>query len=69
MQRLVLGDVIRRARELEVAYNPNDCMEVRWGAPYGSPEMRTCQRRAPAAQRALMDEYRTWFATRQRPIY
>jgi hypothetical protein len=69
MQRLVLGDVITRARELEMSYNPNDCMEVRWGAPYGSDEMRSCQRRAPASQRAMMDEYREWFATRQRPIF
>jgi hypothetical protein len=52
-----------------MAYNPNDCMELRWGASPGSPEYRACNRRAPASQRALMDEYREWFSSRRRPIY
>jgi cell wall-associated NlpC family hydrolase len=68
-QQLVLGDVITRAREIEMAYNPNDCMEVRWGAPQDSEEMRACRRHAPAPQRAMMLEYREWFASRRRPIY
>jgi hypothetical protein len=25
--------VIDRAVDLEMAYNPNDCVELRWGAP------------------------------------
>jgi hypothetical protein len=31
-----------------MAYNPNDCPEVRWGASEGSPEMRDVQ--APRAR-------------------
>jgi hypothetical protein len=30
---LTLRDVIDRAADLEMAYNPNDCVELRWGAP------------------------------------
>jgi hypothetical protein len=66
-QRLSLADVITRARELEIAYNPNDCVELRWGAPQGSAELATCQRRAPEEQRAKMASYRGWFSTRERP--
>lgn len=66
-QRLTLADIVARAAALEVAYNPNDCVELRWGAPEGSPEMTTCRRRAPADQRAKMERYRAWFRDRQRP--
>lgn len=66
-QRLSLLDVLKRAPGFEVAYNPNDCVEVRWGAPEGSAEMSTCRRRAPDEQRAKLASYRGWFSTRQRP--
>jgi hypothetical protein len=66
-QRLSLLDVLNRAPAFELAYNPNDCVEVRWAAPEGSPEMSTCQRRAPDEQRAKLASYRGWFSTRQRP--
>lgn len=66
-QTLSLLDVLNRAPAFEVAYNPNDCVESRWGAPPGSPEMSTCRRRAPDEQRAKMASYRGWFSTRQRP--
>jgi hypothetical protein len=66
-QRLTLKDVVERARGLEVAYNPNDCSEIRWAAPPGSSERETCQRHAPPEQRARMDSYRAWFSTRNRP--
>lgn len=66
-QRLTLGDVVTRAPALEMAYNPNDCVEVRWGAVDGTPEMATCRRRAPDEQRARMAKYRGWFSTRTRP--
>src|SRR5262249_26453348 len=36
---------------LGVAYNPNDCVELRWGALAKSDEASTCKRYAPAAQR------------------
>jgi hypothetical protein len=65
--RLTVADVVARAKELELAYNPNDCAEVRWGAPEGSEERATCKRRAPVSQRAQMEKYRSWFASRTRP--
>lgn len=65
--RLTLADVVARARAFEVAYNPNDCAEHRWGAPEGSAELATCGRRAPKAQSARMETYRAWFSTRTRP--
>jgi hypothetical protein len=64
---LSLADVLARAGDLEMAYNPNDCAEVRWGAPAGSDEIKTCKRRAPADQRARMRSYRAWFHERRRP--
>ncbi len=67
-QRLTLAELVSRAERLEVAYNPNDCIEIRWGAPEGSDELTSCRRRAPAAQRARMARYRAWFRTRERPV-
>ncbi|TMB05303.1 MAG: hypothetical protein E6J70_02460 [Deltaproteobacteria bacterium] len=64
---LTLADILARTEALEVAYNPNDCIEVRWGAPPGSAEGATCRRRAPREQAALMEEYRDWFHERRRP--
>jgi hypothetical protein len=64
---LALKDVIERAADLEMAYNVNDCVELRWGAPDRSDEASTCKRRAPQAQRAKMTEYRAWFNERRRP--
>ncbi|MDH5670752.1 MAG: C40 family peptidase [Myxococcales bacterium] len=66
-QRLTLAEVVERAPALELAYNPNDCIERRWGAPEGSPEAAGCVRSAPAEQRARMVRYRTWFHERRRP--
>ncbi|MGF1469347.1 MAG: NlpC/P60 family protein [Sandaracinaceae bacterium] len=68
-QSLTLADLVARADALEVAYNPNDCIEIRWGAPEGGPERASCRRRAPPEQRAKMAEYREWFRTRRRPVY
>jgi hypothetical protein len=65
---LTLKDVLDRIVKLEMAYNINDCVEHRWGAPEGSEEAATCKRRAPAAQRKKMaSEYRAWFQERRRP--
>lgn len=64
---LSLAELLARASALEVAYNPNDCPEVRWGAPEGSEERTTCTRRAPADQQKKMEAYRGWFRARQRP--
>jgi len=64
---LSLKDVIDREATLEMAYNPNDCVELRWAAPEESAEASTCKRHAPAAQRAKMTEYRIWFRERHWP--
>jgi cell wall-associated NlpC family hydrolase len=67
LRTLTLAQIVERALQFEIAYNPNDCPEVRWGAPDGSDDAAACQFRAPAAQRQRMTEYRSWFALRQRP--
>ena len=66
---LSLKDVIDRAASLEMAYNPNDCVELRWGAPPNSEEASTCNRYAPAAQREKMIMYRTRFQERHWPTH
>jgi hypothetical protein len=66
---LSLKDVIDRMPDLEMAYNPNDCVELRWGARPGSEEAATCRQHAPAAQRAKMTKYRIWFQQRQWPAH
>ena len=64
---LTMADLLARATALEVAYNPNDCVEVRWGAPEGSEERGSCQRRAPEDQQKKVEAYRVWCRTRTRP--
>ncbi len=64
---LALKDVLDRASDLEMAYNLNDCVELRWGAPERSEEAATCKRHAAHAQRAKMAGYRAWFHERRRP--
>ena len=64
---LSLKDVNDRAGDLEMAYNVNDCVELRWGAKDGSQEAATCKRHAPQGQRAKMSDYRAWFHERRRP--
>lgn len=66
-QALTLAEVVERAPQLEMAYNPNDCVELRWGADPKSPEASTCRAHAPAEQRARMAQYRAWFKERRRP--
>ena len=66
---LSLKDVVDRAADFEMAYNPNDCVELRWGASENSEEASTCKRHAPQAQRAKMSEYRTWFHERHWPTH
>ena len=67
---LSLKDVLDRAADFEMAYNPNDCVELRWGAPDNSEEASTCKRHAPQAQRAKMSsDYRIWFRERHWPTH
>jgi hypothetical protein len=67
-QVLSMADVIDRLEALEMGYNPNDGIEIRWGAPEGSAELAACGRRAPEDQRAKMRRYRRWFRDRAIPI-
>jgi hypothetical protein len=64
---LALKDAVERAGDLEMAYNPNDCVELRWGAPENSQEASTCKHHAPSVQRAKMTTYRSWFRERHWP--
>jgi hypothetical protein len=64
---LSLKEVVDRAVDYEMAYNPNDCVELRWGASEKSEEAATCKRHAPQAQRAKMADYRAWFRERRWP--
>ncbi len=65
LHTLRLSDLVERAPAFELAYNPNDCAEVRWGA--APAEMSTCKRRAPRSQLRKMEAYRVWFRERRRP--
>lgn len=65
--RLSLAEIYRRRPALEIAYNPNDCVERRWGAAPDTPEFSPCRRRAPAEQRKRMEKYRPWFHEKRRP--
>jgi hypothetical protein len=65
--KLTLEELVGRRRDLEMAYNPNDCVELRWAAQQASDERKTCARTAPDIQRQRMAEYRPWFAERRRP--
>jgi hypothetical protein len=64
---LALKDVAARGAALEMAYNVNDCAELRWGAADGSEEAQPCRRRASSEQRRRMENYRVWFHERRRP--
>ncbi len=64
---LSLQDVVARQGALEMAYNLNDCVELRWGAAEKSDEASTCKRHASSAQHSRMSEYRAWFHERRRP--
>ena len=65
---LSVADILHRKPQYEVAYNPNDCVEIRWGAYPDTDEYATCRRRAPSEQRAKMEQYRAWFREMRRPI-
>jgi hypothetical protein len=65
--RLSLRDIYQRRDALEIAYNPNDCIERRWGASDATRDLDTCRRQAPKDQRARMDAYRPWFRDLVRP--
>ncbi len=65
---LSVAEVLARKPAYEMAYNPNDCAEIRWGAKPDTVEYGTCRRYAPAEQRAKMEQYRVWFREMRRPV-
>ncbi|MGZ4958897.1 MAG: hypothetical protein ACXV7J_06575 [Methylomonas sp.] len=65
--QLSVAEILARKSRFEVAYNPNDCVEIRWGAQPGTEEYASCKRRAPRAQVEQMAAIRNWFRDTQRP--
>lgn len=66
-QVLTLAEILKRREAFEVAYNPNDGVEIRWGAPEKSVEKATCHRQAPLNQQKTMESVRKWFNKRLHP--
>ena len=66
-QQLTVRELLNRRDAFEMAYNPNDGIEIRWGAPEGSDEIATCHRHAPSAQIEKMRSVRSWFRKRLHP--
>jgi hypothetical protein len=66
-QELTMTEVLKRRAAFEMAYNPNDGAEIRWGAPEGSQERSTCRRQAPPYQQKTMQAVRKWFTSRLHP--
>lgn len=66
-QILTLAELLKRREAFEMAYNPNDGIEIRWGAPENSAERSTCRRHAPASQQETMRRVRQWFHNRLHP--
>jgi hypothetical protein len=67
LQELTVAEILKRKDAFEMAYNPNDCIEIRWGAPENSAERATCKRQAPSSQKATMLKVREWFSNRLHP--
>jgi hypothetical protein len=66
-QKLTVNELLKRRDAFEMAYNPNDGIEIRWGAQENSEERATCRRHAPSNQLATMRVLRKWFQKRQHP--
>ncbi len=66
-QTLTLSEILKRRDTFEMAYNPNDGAEIRWGAPENSEERSTCRRHVSASQLEKMKSVRIWFQKRLHP--
>ena len=66
-QILSLSEILKRKDAFEMAYNPNDGIEIRWGAPEKSEERSSCHRRVPQGQLEKMQSVRRWFQKRLHP--
>jgi hypothetical protein len=66
-QKLTIGEILKRRDAFEMAYNPNDGIEIRWGAPEKSEERAACRRHVPSNQLNTMRLLRKWFQKRLHP--
>jgi hypothetical protein len=66
-QELTVAEILKRKEAFEMAYNPNDGIEIRWGAAENSTERGTCRRRSPQNQQKTMQLVRKWFNKRLHP--
>jgi len=66
-QRLTIAEILKRREAFEMAYNPNDGIEIRWGAPDNCEERSTCHRHVSADQLGKMRSVRVWFQKRLHP--
>lgn len=66
-QTLTIEEILKRKNAFEMAYNPNDGIEIRWGAPENSEERSSCKRRVPGYQLETMKAVRVWFQKRLHP--
>jgi len=66
-QTLTIAEILKRKDAFEMAYNPNDGPEIRWGAPEKSEERSTCKRHVSAGQLEKMQKVRVWFQKRLHP--
>jgi hypothetical protein len=66
-KKLTVKEILERRDAFEIAYNPNDGIEIRWGAFENSYERATCHRHAPAYQQQTMQSVRKWFNKRLHP--
>ncbi len=66
-QKLTLADILQRREAFEMGYNPNDGIEIRWGAPENSEERSACRRHVPPGQLQTMRSVRAWFSKRLHP--
>jgi hypothetical protein len=67
IQKLTVGEILKRKDSFEMAYNPNDGIEIRWGAPENSAEKATCHRHSSSSQMETMRSVRPWFHKRLHP--
>ena len=67
LQKLTIGEILKRRDGFEMAYNPNDGIEIRWGAPEKSSEQARIHRHAPPNQFERMLSVRKWFNKRLHP--
>ena len=66
-QKLTMSEILKRRAAFEMGYNPNDGIEIRWGAPENSAERSSCRRHVPPGQLESMRSVRPWFSKRLHP--